>query len=140
MKYIILSLFFVSCFVGCATQTQTPQVTQELIITKDRRPTEQHDKVPLEFLPIKSFPDTPLMERRYIVKNTKTGQLLEGNVQEVYDLVVKQREVLYYAILWYNWSVTQLIRLHEQDDLNIDLQKIPEKADIRWFVPIEIRK
>jgi hypothetical protein len=69
----------------------------------------------------------------------KDDSIISVSIQELYTLITFSRNKLYQIIMTYNYLVDRLVEIHEHPDLDIDLIEIPEKANIRWFIPINYR-
>lgn len=137
-KLIILLLIILW---GCAGKPAP--IKQKIKIIEDRQSTELSAEQAARnkdytYRKVDGQENIPVLERSvFLIK--KDGRILPITVQELYNFIETIRIQLYQIIRMYNYFVDRLIEIHEHPDLDINLTEIPEKANIRWFIPIYYR-
>lgn len=140
MKNVIIFLCCVLIW-GCAGKPAP--IKQEIRITQDRQATEMSAEQVAQnkdytYQKIEGQDNIPILERSVLLIK-KDGSIIPVSIQELYGFITFSRTKLYQIIMTYNYLIDRLVEIHEHPNLDIDLTEIPEKANIRWFIPVDYR-
>lgn len=147
MKYIVIILLGFCLVGGCTSALPIARSidANEEVVTKDEKtekehPEEEHPEEEHEdgyTLYLKSGQEALPDEQKIIVIRQVEIKETEITLETMYQTLIVLRQKLAQALYWYNFAVDKIVEIHEHPDFNIVAPEIPEKANIRWFIPIK---